>query len=357
MLVYIIVILFIILLQLNLSGMKAGVQRNKTENRYFKFICWVLVLLAALRGITVGTDTIGYWEDYEAMSDISFFYILVRYRDYPIFFLLAKLCSVLGLPVQVLFGIIEGIYVLAIYQFIKRYSNDQLYSILGFTVIGLYSFSLAGLKQDLSMAFILFCYMALEDKKYVRALLLVVLSYFCHHASLVFLGGVALYFIRSWRHYYLYLVIIMIAVLFGTQYLWGQMLTLLENNHYTELYLEDEGYSSTTMIIYGVLLAILVVFSNRYRHQHPIDSRIMLGMSSLAFVLQAFSFVSSTAFRLSFYFLPFMVVAFPNAFNCIENQDRRRWARIGVEVLLIFIFIYTNYRGSSIVPYVFFWQT
>lgn len=355
MLVYIIVIVLIIFFQLSLPSREMEERRDKIEAGYLKVICLILTLLAALRGVTVGTDTLSYMPEYLNMSSISFVDIFERYSDYPGYYLLAKTCSLLHFPVQVLFGLVEGIYVLAIYRFIMRYSSDKLYSIMGFMVIGLFAFSMAGLKQTLAMAFVLLYHLDLCDNKYIRAIVFAIVAYFCHKVSLIFLAGVALYYIRNFRFFYMYLFVIAAIVLLGTQFIWGELLSLLENDHYS-LYESDEGYSSTSMIIYGVLLAILFLFSGQYRRLRAEDAKIMLGMSTFAFVFQAFSFVSSATFRLSFFFLPFMVVAFPNDFNCIRNAELRRWVRIGVEVILIFVFIYTNRKGGSIVPYKFFWQ-
>lgn len=356
MFIYILVIILILLLQYSLPEIISGSKYQNKEDYYMRLVCWILILLASLRGLSVGADTSGYWSDYLHVSQYSFNQLMDMYVDYPVYFLLSKLCSMLHLPIQVWFGFVEGLYVYAIYKFISRYSSDKLYSMLGFFVIGLFAFSMAGLKQTLSMAFVIWGYLALDDKKYLKALLWVVIAYYCHHASLVFLAGIALYYMRSWRNYYLYLVLIVMLLLLGTRFLWGQMLTLLENEHYSELYSKDEGYSTTTMMIYGVLLGILIIFSGRYRHFLPNDSKIMLGMSTLAFALQGFALISSSAFRLSFYFLPFMIVAFPNVFNFIVNKSTRQRVKIGVELLLIFIFLYTNRNGGGIVPYKFFWQ-
>ena len=344
-------------MQNSLPEQSLGGRRNKAENRNLRFVCWILVLLAMFRGVTVGTDTVYYWREYLNMPDMSIADVMEQFGDFPGFYLLAKTCSLLHLPIQILFGLVEGLYVFAIYKFINRFSSDKLYSILGFTVIGLFSFSMAGLKQTMSMAFALLCYMSLYDKRYIGAIVFAVAAYFCHHVSLIFLSGIALYYLRNLRFYYVFLVLIVIIVLLGTNYLWSGLLSLLENDHYSELYKADEGYSSTTMQIYGVLLIILFLFSGRYRQLLKEDSRIMFGMSILAFTFQAFSFVSSSAFRLSLFFLPFMVVAFPNDFNCIRDADTRRWVKISVELILIFIFIYTNRNGGSVVPYRFFWQT
>lgn len=356
MLIYLLVVLLILILQYQVRGIQSQVRREKTEDRYLRIVCWILVLLAALRGSTVGTDTIGYIADYDAVSSFSWVEVLEKYADFPVYFILSKVCSVLHLPIQVLFGIVEGIYVYSIYKFTSRFSEDKLYTILCFEMIGLYSFSLAGLKQTLSMAFVLFYYMALTNKKYIQTVILAVLAYLCHHVSLIFLFGVALFFIRNWKIYYWALAGIVLLSLSGTNFLWNNMLTALNNEHYTELYMGDEGYSNTTMIFYGVLLIVLFIFSGNYRKWRKEEARVVLGMSTLAFVFQAFSLISSAAFRLSYFFLPLMIIGFPNAFNRIGNKDERLVVKTVVALMIIVFFAYSNRNGGSVVPYKFFWQ-
>lgn len=356
MLIYLLLILLILIFQNQVHGIQSQVLRDKAEDRYLRIVCWILVLLAALRGSSVGTDTIGYIADYEATAFYSWAEVLERYADYPVYYSLSKLCSMLHLPVQVLFGIVEGVYVYSIYKFTSRFSEDKLYTILCFEMIGLYAFSLAGLKQTLSMAFVLFYYMALMDKKYIRTAVLAVVAYLCHHASLIFFAGVALYFIRNWKIYYWALAGIVLFSLLGTNFLWTSMLTALNNDHYSELYMTDEGYSNTTMIFYGVLLLILFLFSGNYRKQKKEEARVVLGMSTLAFVFQAFSLISSAAFRLSYYFLPLMIVGFPNAFNRIGNKDTGKIVKFAVSFMIVFFFVYSNRNDGSVVPYKFFWQ-
>lgn len=357
MLIYLLVILLILILQDNLLRLPKRASRNKMEVKYLRVVCWILVLLAALRGSTVGTDTIAYLEDYIfRIPKMSFMEVLFIFADYPGYYLLAKMCSLFHLPVQILFGIVAGIYIYAIYKFINRYSRGKLYSILCFEVIGLYAFSLAGLKQTLSMAFVLLYFISLTEKKYIKTVVLALLAYFCHHASLIFLFGVALYYMRNLRFYYLYLSVIVVVTLLGTRFLWMSMLDLLDDEHYVELYLEDKGYSNTTMIFYGVCLLFLFLFGRNYMKRRPKESRVVLGMSTLAFAFQAFALVSSAAFRLSFYFLPFMIVGFPNDFNHISDANTKKIVKFAVAFFIVFFFVYSNRNGGSVVPYRFFWQ-
>lgn len=356
MLIYLLIIFLILIMQDRLLRLPKRASRIKMEVKYLRMVCCILVLLAALRGSSVGRDTLGYIENYNAMPKLSFANVLLMYSDYPGYYLLAKTCSLLHLPAQILFGIVAGIYIYAIYKFINRFSEGKLYSILCFEVIGLYSFSLAGLKQVLSMAFVLLYFISLTDKKYIKTILLALAAYFCHHASLIFLFGVALYYMRNLRLYYLYLTVIVAVTLLGTRFIWTNMLGLLDDEHYSELYMEDEGYSTTTMIFYGVCLLFLFLFSRNYMKRRSKESRVILGMSTLAFAFQAFSLVSSAAFRLSFYFLPFMIVGFPNDFNRIGDANTKRIVKTAVAIMVVFFFVYSNRNGGSVVPYKFFWQ-
>lgn len=356
MLIYLIVVLLILFFQNQVQGIQSQVRREKTEDIYLRIVCWILVLLAALRGSSVGTDTITYIADYDDMSSFSWTEVLEKYADYPVYFILSKACSMLHMPVQVLFGIVEGIYVYSIYKFTSRFSEDKLYTILCFEMIGLYSFSLAGQKQTLSMAFVLFYYIALIDKKYIQTVVLAFVAYLCHQASLVFLLGVVLFFIRGWKIYYWALAGIAVFSFLGTSFLWTTFLTTLDSEHYTELYMADEGYSYTTMIFYGVLLLMLLLYSENYRKQRTEEARVMLGMSILAFVIQIFSLVSANAFRLSYYFLPLMIVGFPNAFNKISDKVTGKIVKVAVVLMIIVFFVYSNRNGGSVVPYKFYWQ-
>ena len=356
MLIYILVVAIILLFRYTLQRMPSGTTRNIVEMRYFRVVCLILIILAALRGSTVGTDTIAYIENYDTMPDLSFREVLYWAADFPGYYLLAKTCSFLHFPIQLLFGIVESIYIYAIYKFINRYSCDKLYSLLCFTMIGLYSFSLAGLKQTLSMAFVIFYYLALTDKKYIRAIIFALVAFYCHHSSLIFLFGVVFFFLRKQRLFYVYLSLFALFVLFGTRSIWGDMLSLLGNDHYSELYWEDEGYTTTTMLFYSVCLASIILFGRNYLRNNAIESRIFMAMSILAVVFQAFANVSSAAFRLSLFFLPFMIVAFPNCFNCVGDPNLRKLVKFGVGFMIVFFFIYSNRNGGSVVPYKFFWE-
>ncbi len=71
MLIYLLVILLVLLLQDHLLRLPKRASRHKMEVKYLKIVCWILVLLSAFRGSSVGADTIGYIENYNAVLSTS----------------------------------------------------------------------------------------------------------------------------------------------------------------------------------------------------------------------------------------------------------------------------------------------
>ena len=105
-----------------------------------------------------------------------------------------------------------------------------------------------------------------------------------------------------------------------------------------------------------IKIIVLFLFGKEYMSQKKEESRIMLGLSVLVFAFQSLASVSAIAFRLSYYFLPFMIVACSNDFVCINNANTKQIIRFLIASLIVFFFVYSNRNGGSVVPYRFFWQ-
>ena len=354
MIVYFIVIVIILLLRYNLDPHRIGNPDYATENRYLKVVCGIMVFLAGVRASTVGADTISYMADYTADSSLSLAQVVQKHGSLGAgYFFFMKLFSLTGMSVHWWFAVVELFYVFAVYSFIQEYSNDKLVSILCFFTIGLYSFSLAGLKQTTSMGFAILAFLALNNKKYIPAVISAILSYWCHSAAAIFAFGLVCYYLRNWKYYYLILSFFFIAVLLWGDSLWSASIDLLNDDHYTELYAEaDNIYSSTTYIFYLLLLLIMIFPWRNYSKVNTEESRILYGMTLIATAFQSLATSFSTAFRVAYYFLPFMIVLIPNCCNYLKSNENKRLWKIGLCLICIFWCLYTG-RANR---FAFFWN-
>lgn len=356
MLVYILYILLLFAFRNSILNIPWGNTRDKTERKYLIFLAGVLILLTAIRGAGVGTDTRNYLIMYvHHVQYYSFSDIYSAFSGSPLTFYIFKFFSLLHLPPQFLLGFIEFIYISAIVRFINYYSKNKIYSFFCFFIIvGMYELSVPALKQCSAMGLVLHAFMDICNKKRNRAILCFILAYYFHKSSLVFILGVLLYYIRNRRYYYHIICIIALSLILLGRFVLGFVFEVLDDEHYMAYMNEEGSYSWVTFIYYFVLFFITLLLKEQYSRYNSEESRIMYGFVMIAIALQSLSSVIPSAFRLAAYFLPGLIILLPNSlsFNSKNNQE----FKIIVTFIILFFYFYTNRNGGNIVPYKFFWQ-
>lgn len=345
-------VIFLLFLRLVISVFSVGsTARYKAESMACFVACFGIVFLAAFRGETVGTDTLGYISDYIDVETMSFSDIAERYEGYVGYYYPSKVFTMIGIPIWGWFGFVELIYISSIWRLIKKYSSDRLYSCILFMVTGLFMFSLAGLKQTLAMALILHSYLDLVEKRYVRSILLVIITFFVHPAALIMLLAFFLYLIRGKKYYPAVVAIVVATIVIGGMFTVSTLVSLLGNDHFETYLVENNTYSRSTLYLYILMLVCSVPFMLRYIKWSE-TGKLELGYLLIACSFQYLSSFSPNLFRLAFLFTPFYLVYLPNVFEAGGKSDLSRILLKTVALLGPIVFYAYANRGFV---YTFSW--
>lgn len=342
-----ILLLFYIILA---SYKKDSKERERLESWFCNLAFAGIVFLAAFRGSSVGSDTGGYMLSYSEIQYLSFDEVLDKYKGYEFFYSLAKLFSLMNMPIWVWFGFIEFFYVTAIRRLIYSFSCDKLYSIMIFVSIGLFGFSLTGLKQTFAMAIMLHAYLFFVEKKYLWSVLFIALTYFTHPAVLIFVFGFLLYLLRNRRYYYIVLISIIIIIVLGGMDTMSFLVELLEQDHFAGYIKEDSIYTASTLVFYLLLLVPSISFCNQY-YKERVEAKVFLGLLMIACALQYLSSFSENLFRLAYLYTPFYLVFLPNAFDKNNTQISR-----STKIIVLFGAIFFWLFASRDFHYYTIWQ-
>lgn len=341
---YYILILLILYFYHNWTKQPIG-KKVKSEKTYTYIICIILVLLAAFRSDSVGADTAAYRMSYQSMGMYHSIQDLGdRYtNDYIVFYCLSKLFHLVGLPVQVWFGFVEALYLYALMRLVNKFSKDKIFSLLVFTTIGLYTFSMAGLKQAMAMSFMMLAFIGLIDKKYLLSALLIVLTFFTHQSALIFLAAFPLYYIKKVRW-----IVPATMGIFVLTYFYGFvfmeiMVDTMGNERWENYLVTDSRYSYVTFIFYSVITFISGINIKNYHAVDPSYAYLFLGLSILGCGLQLLAGFSPSLFRLALLYTPFMMILLPNVSYYSNNQ---KLIRGFLMASIIFYFLYTG-RNSA----------
>lgn len=341
---YYILILIILLFHRTWSNQPKR-KRVKSEKAYAFIICIILVLLAAFRSDNVGADTVGYRNAYLAMGMFQSIQDIVDRHtyDYLVYYGLSKLFHMAGMPVQVWFGFVEALYLYALMRLVNKFSKDKIFSLLVFTTIGLFSFSLAGLKQTMSMSLMMLAFIGLMEKKYWLSALLIVLTYYTHQSAMIFLAAFPLYYVRKAR----WLIPATMGI-FVLTYFYGfafmeTMVETIDNERWDKYLITDSGYSYVTFIFYLVITLVSGLNIKKYHAVDPSFSYLFFGLSILGCGLQLLAGISPSLFRLAYLYTPFMMILLPNVSYYSNNKQLVRTILI---VCIVFYFLYAG-RNST----------
>ena len=372
MVVTIIVMIILFAMHNFLQGMQDPLLRKQREKTFVFEACGLFILLAAIRYVIPYSDASGYMEHYEAMSSLSFKEVYESSEVSYVYFLLSKLFSLSRLSYHFWFAFIELLYVSAFVRMVNKFSEDKILCLFLFYTIGLYSFSFHGLKQILAMVLIWHGFMDIYEKKYLRSAILVVLAYYCHKTSMVFLLAYIMPFIGKFGRLSRVLIILLSSILVFS---YTSVLVQLTGDERYASYLDgrEEGYSASQFMFYIILFGVAfyaknqgmglkkqrIVLKNRgvgLKKQRIVlkkqgmslkDERLIIGLAVITIFSQLFAFRVASAFRLSLYFLPFLIIYISNQLK--NTRD--------VQYLMFFICaIWILYTGRNTFYYKFFWQ-
>lgn len=335
-------------------------QNDEKRYRWENFCCiaatFLFVLFSALRGKTVGADTVDYVRDYSVFAQYSYRKIFEIYGDNPGYYFLSKFAANMGVSLQLWFGIVALLYVGTVSKLISKYSTDKAFSYIMFLALGYYAFSLAGLKQTLAMTCTIWAFICLLEKKYVRFALLIIIASVFHLSSLIYILALGIWLIRKMK--YFYSIMVAVFILFAINYVWifNLIMSIIDNEHYNSYIGVEETYSPTVLLVQLAIIVTCLILVKWFEHSNDEDTRVFFGMACLGAMIQMFAFVVASSFRASMYYSLFGFILLPKCLELQRDTVYRRGWKMGLAAIFILYFIYTNRDGSSIVPYMFYWN-
>ena len=257
-------------------------------------------------------------------------------------------------------GIIAFFVMIAVAQFVQRYSPSPVQSFLYYFGLLYFTMMFNTLKQSVAMAFILFAFNAIVDRKLIRFLVLTLVASMFHFPALVFLPA---YWIANMRLGKTYLIFL--AVLFVVTYLMRDQLVDWMTDTY-DTAIEDTGrrFLANKVIVMLVIVVAALVVRPPDASDRQYGSLLMI--IGVATVIQTFSSYNNTFERLADYYFQFSIVLIPMVFEDVKTKrihlserELMLVRRAGPYIFCAFAiwrFLDTVTGDKTIYPYQFYFQ-
>lgn len=356
-----------------------GEYLNKKGNRKGFYLCMIfavllVVLLAGLRAVPVGTDGPAYerWvqkaAEYEDFADARF----VGYSTEPVFMLLVYFVAKTTGSVQLLFALTAlftyGLFMTALI----RLRNDSSIPFAWATYLFLFfGHSLNELRQALAMTALIFAFVLLREKKYLFSGIAVIVAVLCHNsAGLIAAGMLVVYcLLQKWDTWFLKVGILAATALavFGYEPVFYQL------NRVGILPDRFSGYVAEASFIHFSLNPILVrlpffllvlFFYRDYAKDEgnsgemtKVDADFLLVMMGMEMILSELRVISVPLYRICLYFGVFRCLGIGRLVYAVNKSEKyKKWSKLLCAALIGMLVVIWLYQvvlqgNDEIYPY------
>lgn len=319
---------------------------------YFALVTIQLSLVAGLRAINIGIDTVNYASIFENASLLNLRYILQNETEvekgYMIF---QNLVSKVSTDFNVFLTIASLFFVYSVARLIYKNSVESCLSFILFIGLGFYKFSMTGVRQTIAIGIILFSFEFIKKRKLIPFLLIVALASTFHFSSIVFLPA---YFIAYKKITKIYVVLS--AALIPVAYLFkGTIFSYLStvSGYGYDPYANEGPYVLLAMMIIvligGFIQRESLIENNR-------DNLAFYNMSLISVMLGMLTFVNPSALRLAYYYHIYLILFIPEIIKSISDKKLRRIIYAISLIGIILLELRALSSNPTLVPYMFFWQ-
>jgi EpsG family len=347
------VVYFTLLFIVSGSAFIARNAGNRAVARFFVCAAFTsMVLVAGLRGRTVGSDTKEYTDSFKQQSTLA--HVLKESSMEPGYLFLKTVAREISDDYWALLIMIAVVAVFCFMRSIYLYSVNPVIALFTFITMGYYTFFFNGARQGLACAVYALALGALIEGNFKKYCLWVMLAFFFHKTVII---ALPLYFLFRQKTTFKY-VLLMVIISVGSVFFMGTIfdLSTLISDKYA-IYQTMEATGGKMLTLFYALLSVFFLF---FRPRVPdVDRRIydcflnmfILGASIYISVTLSGAYVELT--RIAFYFQIASIFLWPIIFRNIYKASAKRLLSVGVVFShLIFFYIFLD-KMAGLTPFRF----
>lgn len=340
--------------------------KRSSINKIFVIIAVIgLILIFGLRNISVGTDTIQYYNRYNMARHSSG--LNIQQDEYG-FNYINYLFNQMECSWQIYLFTINAIMLIILGMFIYKYSPYPLYSVIIFVCIGLFNMYMSGLRQSLaiSLCIMSLCIIQSKLKFVIRFVLFAALVYAAttiHNSAFIFYPMALISHLRLNKKQVIILLVFSVLILTVAAPLSRIIEGFLPERYedYTIIGANGTEYRQNPLVVIVLVVQTIfcIVFNNEYEdgtNRFTKETSTLFVMSSLTVLFGVMGLSSNQVGRMGYYFTNANAVLIPRTLSCMKKSYNSVCTILIVVFCILYFIISTPGGTLRIDNYRFFWQ-
>ncbi len=325
-----------------IGGSKILLNTSKIEGIHIVVFLGIWFLIG-LRATDVGTDTITYMYDFLKVREYSSILYIFRTEPEPLYILLRTIGRKLTDNYTIMLFIFAIPMAWAFTELLKKWSDDYFLSVLIFSVLEIFYFSMAGIRQTIAMGIAILAIKYAYERKPIPFFILCLIAYGFHNSVYIFL---IVYFIMNIKVGMKQWIAVLVCYILGLtkNSIVMELVRLFMDEERFGNYTDGETSELTLSMFYIKLMFVILcfIFKDDVLKENP-KYKLFYNTAFVGLCLQAFTPILGEFFRASMYFSVVLCVLVPKAINSIKDRQTKIFAYLGVVACcLIYTFAFPD---------------
>lgn len=316
------------------------------KDRFFYFLmAFALAFFVGLR--TRGNDTYAYRQMYENIlpgTNPMQLLVSMKLASAPGLYWLSAVLKNAGASTQDYFMVCALFTVLIYLWFLRKHTTDIWLSVFYFITMGVYTFTMAAIKQTMAVAFLMIATDAAIEKKWLKYAFWMVIAELFHAYSFIYLVVPFLSF-RPWSSKTFYLLVGTLVMALSLSRFMGTIdgLTDAMGFNYAENEFTGAGVNIFRVIVVWVPLVLSYICRGQLHYSQNRVQNMIINLSMMNSVIMFIGLFGTANYfaRLANYFLIFQCLALPMILQQFTPSSERQ-LRILSEVGFMGYFYYAT---------------
>ena len=325
----------------------AAAEAKKWRWAYILISLLPLFAVVGFRHSSLGSDTATYLRNFNEVASTPWSELFNNTRLESGYLVFVKLWTYVIKDARIYQVICAFIYMAAMFTFAIQHKKSPFLFIYFFATLGLYTFMFTGTRQCLAMSICLFSYVFIRKRKIIPFILLLVLAYFFHKSSILFL---VTYFIHN-RKITWYNILIYGGISYLSIYYIENIQQFFNDALDYDYEIEPTGSGGIFLALILGLTVMSYVVMAMYNKLSK-ESRGFFNIGVITVFFWILRIITRVAERPSYFFLFFSCALVAYALDAIPKTKERFYSKCAVCAVTMALYIYrftTNY--SPLVPY------
>lgn len=318
-------------------------------SKYFFILAAIIIILVPALRNNIG-DTYVYVSMYDQLGEApTTLKGLMEIEDwgYTVFTLI--LYNISKNP-QIMIFTTAAITQILYLKFFRKHRSLMELEIFMYIASGYYLTTMNGIRQALAAGFILFATKYIFEKKFVKYLIVILITSTIHGSAVIMIPLYFLTQMKPWTKKTFGIILIASIGFFGFYKFMPMLFGMLgetQYGHYEDVFLTGMEPGANIIRLFVALVPLVLSFYRRKELEKWKYSRVFINMSIINFIFMMFSLHTWIFARFTMYFNLYNIVLIPYIIKTWGKGKERRLIYLGY-ILCYFVFFIIEHRGWQI---------